>query len=445
MMMLMSARAVEKDLDLTSHVPAGMHGAVIGDAGRLRQVLLNLIGNAIKFTDHGSVSLSVEPLAETDDMLTLKFAVADTGIGVPEEDRDKLFTEFYQVDPSISRRFGGTGLGLAICRRIVEAMGGTVGVDSRPGEGSTFWFTVTLPKGDPERAATPRAARTATANVPPLKVLLVEDNEINQKVAMGLLARDSHKVTLAVTGIEAVAAVARESFDLVLMDVQLPEMDGMEATRRIRQMDDRAKASVPIVALTANAMPGDVKMCLDAGMNDVIAKPVDPERLVKAILDVAHLPDLPVPAPARAARPAAKPAAAGRAAGIDWPMLQGLRDTIGADKLDELFGLFRTSWQSTIAEMWTALDAGDLDGLRQLAHRIKGGALNLGLNSVAGGRHRHRRRDPRRRHNLDPAANGDGPRRGLSRNPDGARPDDVANSRRTAELEQLRLPQPVPL
>ena len=215
-MMLMAARAVEKDLDLTSHVPAEMHGAVIGDAGRLRQVLLNLIGNAIKFTDHGSVALHVKQLAETDDTLTLKFSVTDTGIGVSKEDRDKLFTEFYQVDTSISRRFGGTGLGLAICRRIVEAMDGTVGVDSRPGEGSTFWFTVTLAKGDPARTATVRATRTATASMPALKVLLVEDNEINQRVAIGLLARDSHKVTLAVTvtGTEAVEAVAREAFDL---------------------------------------------------------------------------------------------------------------------------------------------------------------------------------------------------------------------------------------
>ena len=374
MMMLMSARAVEKNLDLSSHVPAAMPGAVIGDAGRLRQVLLNLIGNAIKFTEHGSVALTVEPVAETDDTLALKFSVKDTGIGVPEDVRDQLFTEFYQVDPTISRRFGGTGLGLAICRRIVEAMGGAIGVESRPGVGSTFWFTVTLKKGDPERAATVRATRAVTASVPALRVLLVEDNEINQKVALGMLARDSHKVTLAVTGVEAVAAVARADFDLVLMDVQLPEMDGLEATRRIRQMADPAKAAVPIVALTANAMADDIARCFEAGMNDVITKPVDPERLSKAILGVADLPAL----PAAGAVPQA-----GRAeSGVDWRMLDGLRETIGAAKLDELLDLFGASSAQTLEEMTRAVDEADLDRLRQLAHRVKGTALNLGLAAV---------------------------------------------------------------
>jgi len=381
MMMLMSARAVEKNLELTSHVPAAMHSAVVGDAGRLRQVLLNLVGNAIKFTERGSVALNVERIAETDDTLTLRFSVKDTGIGVPEDVRDRLFTEFYQVDPSISRRFGGTGLGLAICRRIVEAMGGMIGVESQPGEGSTFWFSVTLTKGDSERAATARATRVATASVPALKVLLVEDNEINQKVALGLLARDSHKVKVAVTGLEAVAAVAHDDFDLVLMDVQLPEMDGIEATRRIRQMSDPAKATVPILALTANAMADDIESCLAAGMNDVIAKPVDPERLSKAILGVAQLPELPI-----AALPmeSAKVATTGKAeAAVDWRMLQGLRKTIGAEKVDELLDLFRSTSSQTLDEMQGALDEKELERVRELAHRVKGAALNLGLTAVS--------------------------------------------------------------
>ena len=375
MMMLMSARAVEKNLELTSFVPDDMPTAIVGDAGRLRQVLLNLIGNAIKFTDQGSVALKVESLAETANSVTLRFIVEDTGIGVPEEVREELFTEFYQVDPTISRRFGGTGLGLAICRRIVEAMDGKIGVESRPDRGSTFWFTLTFKKGDPNRASTVRAAHTAMASVPSLKVLLVEDNEINQKVAMGMLARDSHKVTLAITGKAAIEAVEKEDFDLVLMDIQLPEMDGLEATRRIRQMDDKAKAAVPIVALTANAMAEDVKECLDVGMNDVIAKPVDPEHLSKVILGVAELPELPSPASIRTMSDDRKPS-------IDWPMLEGLKETIGADKLDELFDLFWTSWKTTVTEMWKTFDDGDPDALRLLAHRVKGSAFNLGLTSV---------------------------------------------------------------
>ncbi len=373
MLMLMSARASEKDLDLSALIEDDVCHVVVGDAGRLRQVLLNLIGNAIKFTERGSVAVSVEQLREADDVVTLRFSVTDSGIGVPEDVRSKLFTEFYQVDPSISRRFGGTGLGLAICRRIVEAMGGTIGVDSTPGDGSHFWFEVALKKGDPERAASPRAVRAAVADVPQLKVLLVEDNEINQKVALGMLARDNHDVSVTASGQGAIDHVQRQAFDLVLMDIQLPGMDGLEATRRIRALDDVAKANTPIVALTANAMPEDVQTCLAAGMNDVLAKPIDPGRLNKAILDVADL-----PGPASDNR---GPVAV--VGGIDWSTIDGLTDTIGADKLVELFDLFDTSWRETLDEMAGAIGTGDRDGLRQLAHRLKGSALNLGLHAVS--------------------------------------------------------------
>ncbi|MEM7119704.1 MAG: ATP-binding protein [Pseudomonadota bacterium] len=373
MMMLMSARAGEKDLDLSARINDDVHEVVVGDAGRLRQVLLNLIGNAIKFTEQGSVVVSVEQLGQTDDDVTLMFSVTDSGIGVPEDVRSKLFTEFYQVDPSISRRFGGTGLGLAICRRIVEAMDGTIGVDSTPGDGSHFWFQVTLEKGDPDRASSPRAVRATVADVPRLKVLLVEDNEINQKVALGMLARDNHDVSVVADGQGAIDHVRRETFDLVLMDIQLPGMDGLEATRRIRALDDIEKANTPIVALTANAMPEDVQTCLAAGMNDVLAKPIDPGRLNKAILDVA---DLPVPT-AGGRRPAAV------VDGIDWSTIDGLTETIGSDKLVELFDLFDTSWRETLDEMTGAIDSGDRDGLKQLAHRLKGSALNLGLHGIS--------------------------------------------------------------
>ena len=373
MMMLMSARASEKDLDLSTRIADDVCNVVIGDAGRLRQVLLNLIGNAIKFTEHGSVVVAVEQIDAADDTVTLLLSVTDSGIGVPDAVRGKLFTEFYQVDPTISRRFGGTGLGLAICRRIVEAMDGTIGVDSTPGDGSRFWFKVTLKKGDPKRAATPRAVRAAAADVPRLKVLLVEDNEINQKVALGMLARDNHDVLVVASGQAAIDAVVNNAFDLVLMDIQLPGMDGLEATRRIRTLDEPAKAGVPIVALTANAMPEDVQACLAAGMNDVLAKPIDPGRLNKAILDVADLPD--ASSDNRTRNKGAR--------GIDWSVIDGLADTIGTEKLAELLDLFDASWRETMAKMAVALDADDRDGLRQLAHRLKGIALNLGLHTIS--------------------------------------------------------------
>ncbi|MCW2245856.1 PAS domain S-box-containing protein [Azospirillum fermentarium] len=294
---LLSSRAAERGLSLTAAIGATVPAWVRGDPARIRQVLLNLVSNAVKFTPAGSVTVTVSVDSGAPPMLT--FAVTDTGIGIAEDAIPHLFTEFFQADSSISRRFGGTGLGLAICRRLVSLMGGAIRADSRVGEGSCFRFTVPL-----DIAALP-APRHAAAEktvppgirLPPLTVLLAEDNPVNQKVAVALLTRAGHRVTVAADGEEAVALAARRCFDVVLMDMQMPRMDGLEATRRIRALPHppaaagQTPATVPIIALTANArpgngdgVPGDAERCRAAGMSDYVSKPIVPEALQAALL-----------------------------------------------------------------------------------------------------------------------------------------------------------------
>ncbi|TDT89539.1 signal transduction histidine kinase [Azorhizobium sp. AG788] len=283
---LMRPRADEKGLALEVALAPDVPPCVHGDAARLRQILLNLLGNAIKFTEVGHVRLTVSRTSrpESAGRMGLRFTVADTGIGIHPQERAGLFHEFVQADASIRRRFGGSGLGLAICKRLVEAMGGEIEVESTPGVGSCFTFEVPMdvasaPVPEERFAVVSPAAR-------PLKVLLVEDNEVNRQVALGLLERAGHACAVAETGPEAIGRVAAEMFDVVLMDIQMPGMDGLEATRRIRA----AGQSLPIIALTANAMPEDVARSLAAGMNGHLAKPVRPEQLEAALARLAGHP-----------------------------------------------------------------------------------------------------------------------------------------------------------
>ncbi|MBY0430104.1 MAG: response regulator, partial [Rhodospirillales bacterium] len=237
----------------------------------------NLISNALKFTDTGHVHVVVAVSLRDDGLTGLRFTVHDTGIGITEEAKRRLFSAFSQADTSISRRFGGTGLGLAICRHLARLMGGDIGVESQPGRGSIFSFSAAF---EAARAAAPQSPRRPTPPVlPPLTVLLAEDNAVNRKVAEGLLRKYGHNVISACDGAQAVDAVRRESFDVVLMDMQMPGMDGLEATRAIRAMG----CGVPIIALTANAMAEDAERCREAGMNDYVSKPFTPNRLFSAI------------------------------------------------------------------------------------------------------------------------------------------------------------------
>jgi CheY-like chemotaxis protein len=273
---LMNVGCQEKGLALQLRIDPDVPMHVLGDDVRLRQVLGNLIGNAVKFTSKGSiiVALSVESAG-------IGFSVQDTGIGIAPDQHDGIFEAFMQADGSITRRFGGTGLGLSISSQLVRLMGGTILLHSEPGRGSAFSFTLDLPiaTGGPTPSETRRHPVSRRLNV-----LLVEDNPVNQLVATGMLKWAGHSVATAENGIEAVQRVTNESFDLVLMDMQMPEMDGPEAARRIRQHEAaQGRRRVPIVALTASAFEADRETCRLAGMDDFLSKPLHRDSLVQAI------------------------------------------------------------------------------------------------------------------------------------------------------------------
>jgi len=254
---------------------------------RVRQVLVNLLGNAVKFTEAGGVEARIRTGAGAQRLL---FTVRDTGIGIPLSKQETIFAAFAQADGSISRKYGGTGLGLAISWKLVHMMGGTIRVESEPGRGSLFEFSVPFENAPEPIAISP----TPVVNLEPpgtLRILLAEDNIVNQKVASRILEKRGHSVLAVVNGKEALAAIQRESFDVVLMDIQMPEMDGFEATARIRAGAAAGARQLPILALTAHAMSGDRERCLAAGMNGYVSKPLQPAELMQAIADVTRQPD----------------------------------------------------------------------------------------------------------------------------------------------------------
>ncbi|MGE5505442.1 MAG: ATP-binding protein, partial [Actinomycetota bacterium] len=279
---LMGPRARAKSIALSVDLAPDVPRVVSGDVARLRQILLNLVGNAVKFTEKGGVTVSVWLAGRrADGGILLRFEVTDSGVGIPESAIERLFTSFSQADSSISRRFGGTGLGLAICKRLVELLGGEIGVDSEVGKGSRFWFTLPLTIAEEVPALTPEAVEPTNR---PLIVLLAEDNPVNRKVAVALLERAGHQVVAVENGVQAVDAVRRARFDAVLMDVHMPEMDGFEATRRIRALRGPA-ARTPVIAMTANVLAGDERRCLAAGMDDYIGKPFKPAALLAKLAE----------------------------------------------------------------------------------------------------------------------------------------------------------------
>ncbi|MFD1628019.1 hybrid sensor histidine kinase/response regulator [Azospirillum griseum] len=271
--------AEQKGLALHTSIASTARGYAMGDPDRVRQILLNLLGNAVKFTDRGSVRLTVKMIDDDRGERRCTFTVTDTGIGVPEERQRDLFQRFNQVE----RGRGGTGLGLAISRRLVELMGGDIGMDSRPGEGSRFWFTLLLPPAGHaavQAEGTPQQAGTAPH--PSRRILLAEDLEMNRDLAIAILSRAGHRVDAVNDGAAAVAAVQEHPYDIVLMDVQMPVMDGLEAARRIRALPSPV-ARIPILALTAGVLAVEVERCADAGMNGHLAKPLEKTALLDAI------------------------------------------------------------------------------------------------------------------------------------------------------------------
>jgi len=277
------ARAAEKGLKLGCEVDAGLPEWVRGDEVRLRQVVVNLVGNAIKFTERGEVHLRAWGERASEGGLELHCAVEDTGIGVAADKLEVIFEPFEQADKSTTRHFGGTGLGLGIAKMLVERMGGRIWVESEEGRGSTFHFTVKLREMEPVRAPGAAGQERHGARTQGLRVLVAEDNAVNQRVAERLLAKLGCEVEIAGTGREVLARVGAKSYDVVLMDVHMPEMDGLEAAAEIRKSEAGTARHLPIVALTAIAMSGDEERCLEAGMDGYLSKPIELARLAEAL------------------------------------------------------------------------------------------------------------------------------------------------------------------
>jgi PAS domain S-box-containing protein len=319
LMPLFELRANEKHLALIHEIHPTVPTLLQGDPVRLRQVLTNLITNALKFTEHGKVKLAITAPRITPTEVILRFTVTDTGVGIPDDKLGLLFNKFSQVDASTTRKYGGTGLGLAICKQLAELMGGEVGVNSQVGQGSEFWFTARLGRQPPRarRAAGgslisssapcgPLSSSSAPVLTPPPKsptaatrILLTDDNTTNQLVAASLLKKYGYACDAVDTGAQAIRALAAHGYELVLMDVQMPEMDGHEATRRIRAGEaGEARRHVPIIAMTAHTLSGDREACLAAGMNDYLSKPIEPQAL-KAMVErwLAQVPHRTEPLP----------------------------------------------------------------------------------------------------------------------------------------------------
>ncbi len=384
--------ARRKGLTFTTTLGPGLPAVVVGDAQRVGQVLTNLVGNAVKFTGSGGVTVEVDaepPRAgEPPDHVCLRVVVTDTGVGIPPEKHDQIFEAFTQADGSTSRRFGGTGLGLSIAASIARRMGGGIDVESAPGEGARFTVRLPLRRGsaadlpvlsaaglsrllgpaDMDAEPAWAAARAAA----PLTVLLVEDNPVNQRLAQEILERRGHRVVLACNGREALARLDEGRPDLVLMDVQMPEMNGLEATRAIRAREaETDEARLPIVAMTAHAMAGDRERCLDAGMDEYLTKPVRPEVLLAVVERLAHPADAADAGTRRRPEPPADPRPpfdhADALARVDGDRLL----------LAEIAGIFLTDRDSMLAEIRAALEAGDHVRASRAAHRIKGALLTL--------------------------------------------------------------------
>jgi two-component system sensor histidine kinase/response regulator len=376
------AKGIELTLD-TSRVP----DALCGDPTRLSQALLNLLGNAVKFTERGRVALQADVLDEVDGELRVHFEVSDTGIGIAPDKLGNLFAAFEQADSSTTRRFGGTGLGLALTRHIAGLMGGEVGVRSEPGVGSTFWFTARLGRAAPCSIASTAAADAADASSTPdgiagiiadagsasrTHVLLVEDNRFNQEVAQAVLRRSGLEVDLAPDGARAVAMARERRYDLVLMDLQMPVMDGFDATAALRKL--AGYEATPILALTANAFGETRAACLAAGMNDHIAKPISPQRLGDAL--ARWLPRVSVAQLSEATTAATLP---NRMAGIEG-FDPGVGLALAGDEAVflGLLGRFVTEHQDGVPGLDSCLASGQLELALRKVHSLKGSAAAIG-------------------------------------------------------------------
>jgi signal transduction histidine kinase/DNA-binding response OmpR family regulator len=363
---VVQSSADQKRLALRIEARGPVPDCVLGDEDRLRQVLLNLLNNAVKFTPAGTITLSLEGHAAGPGEWLARFAVADTGIGIPDDKRVRLFERFSQVDSSIRREFGGTGLGLAISKQLVELMGGSIGVESEVGRGSTFWFTVRLREAE-SRFEAPKAGEIAEAPRHSALILLVDDNEINREVAQIVLEGGGYRVDGVVDGADAIAAVQAKAYDLVLMDIQMPGVDGITATQRIRALDHPA-SRVPIVAMTANVLPQHVEEFRRAGMNDHVGKPFKKERLlavIEACLSGRDAQAIP-PAPAE---------------GFDGATFADVLDVMGREQTNRLLDRLVGQLEQCLRDPETA--ASDRQRLGREVHALVSAAGLLGFSDLS--------------------------------------------------------------
>ena len=379
-------QAKKKGLFLTLTIEPNIPRRLRGDAGRLRQIIINLVGNAIKFTDKGGVNVECRLEWDQPEACFLRFIVSDSGIGIAPEKQHLLFNRFSQADAGIANKYGGSGLGLAISRRLAELMGGAMGVESDEGAGAKFWFTIRCkkPVGDEDRGFAPPAAPSRAAAAPPvdrqrIQLLVAEDNLTNQEVARGLLNRLGYTaITLCANGREAVSALERERFDLVFMDMRMPGMDGLEATAAIRDRNSKVlRHDIPIIAMTANAQIDSREECLLAGMNDFITKPIVSQNL-SSVLE-AWLPRGNA-SPAAPAVPGAQAAAADPHTDMVFDYADMMERMMGdADLAHKVIGFFMVDTPEHLSALKHDIANKNGKGVALQAHTIKGIASNMGL------------------------------------------------------------------
>lgn len=418
---LMSGHAASKNVGLILDMDEKLPHFVVGDPTRLRQVLLNLVNNAIKFTARGNVTMQIKDLSvavsgETS-VRQLYFGIQDSGIGISPESQKKIFMPFSQADSSINRKFGGTGLGLTICKKLIEAMGSSIGINSREGEGSTFFFTLPMEVASDESNINKPVTVLTDTTGKKLRVLVVDDNGINQKVLHGLLGRLGHYTVLASNAAEALQAVQESAFDLVLMDIELPGKSGLEVTQDIRALSNQAAASLPIVAMTGNTGQSDIQKYLTGGMNDFLGKPVMPENLKQILYKTARgdfIPVQAVPPPVspiiispqeedhafdmegedfsdnddfesavRQFEEQQQSAEGGDESFLDANLIASLIKSLGKDQTQELMKDFYEKTEELIRDLRAASDANDDIALKARAHELRGMAANFGFKVLA--------------------------------------------------------------
>ncbi len=372
---LMSTGCHEKGLNIHAKIDKSMPAWFSADAGRLRQILYNLVGNAIKFTDEGQIEITASHRVISSEEVDLLISVSDTGIGIKDNVQSKLFERFSQADNSIARKFGGTGLGLAISQHLAIAMGGGIEVESQPGFGSIFTVRIRCCLSESPSELDIKSEHIVTEKS--LRVLIVDDNHINQYFVSNLLDKFGHAFETASNGKEAISAWKKRPFDVILMDVQMPEMDGVTATRHIRQ-SGLANADIPIVALTANALVGDREKYLAAGMNEYVRKPIDPKKLHNVLARIANTTTTSIvnnssPVDNVASLPL-----------FDEDRLSSLGSLIGEETLQQILEDSLDEAVSLLRSIHSAIDDNDLSAAKKSAHGLKGIVSNVGAERVSG-------------------------------------------------------------